>query len=88
MKRIQLQYEHDVSSVLGKEHLQNEELQRLELAWRALTPLQRKLVVLQVAVGSTDTANSAHPTPSIYPALKNTSTSTTTKPSKSCPESL
>ena len=32
--------------------LQNEELQRLELAWRTLTPWQRKVIRLRVWVGS------------------------------------
>lgn len=34
------------------EHLKKEELQRLEIAWRALNPLQRKSLKLYVAVGS------------------------------------
>lgn len=34
------------------EHIQSEELHSLERAWQYLTPLQRKYIVLSVAVGS------------------------------------
>lgn len=34
------------------DHLSNEELQRLELAWRRLKPWQKKIIRLRVAVGT------------------------------------
>ena len=34
------------------EHLKQEELDRLKLAWRSLTPLQRKVIRLRIAFAS------------------------------------
>lgn len=33
-----------------RQHIKNEELQRLKLAWRSLTPLQKKLLRFQIGL--------------------------------------